>query len=177
MVDSPKTCVDPYLDSFTQSFAAANYKAGTIKNYLHLVRKLGRLMDATGIEPSALSPDLADQLARTAARGPASKIRLHNLARQFTEHLINIGVAQPVPVSAAQVARTALLADLEAYLIKQRVSVRAPSASAGLRQPVPRSSLRNGDVRLGGHSRRRCHRLRCVPGMLNSSEVKVLYPT
>jgi integrase/recombinase XerD len=128
MVDSPKTCVDPYLDSFTQSFAAANYKAGTIKNYLHLVRKLGRLMDATGIEPSALSPDLADQLARTAARGPASKIRLHNLARQFTEHLINIGVAQPVPVSAAQVARTALLADLEAYLIKQRVSVRAPSA-------------------------------------------------
>ena len=120
MVDSPKTCVDPYLDSFTQSFAAANYKAGTIKNYLHLVRKLGRLMDATGIEPSALSPDLADQLARTAARGPASKIRLHNLARQFTEHLINIGVAQPVPVSAAQVARTALLADLEAYLIKQR---------------------------------------------------------
>ena len=82
MVDSPKTCVDPYLDSFTQSFAAANYKAGTINNYLHLVRKLGRLMDATGIEPSALSPDLADQLARTAARGPASKIRLHNLARR-----------------------------------------------------------------------------------------------
>src|SRR5215472_4005552 len=79
MVDSPKTCVDPYLDSFTQSFAAANYKAGTIKNYLHLARKLGRLMDATGIEPSALSPDLADQLARTAAGGPASKIRLHNL--------------------------------------------------------------------------------------------------
>jgi integrase/recombinase XerD len=71
MVDSPKTCVDPYLDSFTQSFAAANYKVGTIKNYLRLVRKLGRLMDATGIEPSALTPDLADQLARTAARGPA----------------------------------------------------------------------------------------------------------
>lgn len=120
MTDNPKTCVDPYLDSFAQSFAAANYTVGTIRTYRHLARKLGRLMDTAGIAPSALTPDLADQLARTAARGPDSRIRLHNLARRFAEHLIEIGVAQPVPLTEAQIARAALLADFEAYLVKQR---------------------------------------------------------
>ena len=28
MTDNSKTCVDPYLDSFGQGFAAANYTAG-----------------------------------------------------------------------------------------------------------------------------------------------------
>ena len=120
MTDNLKTCVDPYLDSFAQSFAAANYTAGTIRTYRHLTRKLGRLMKAAGIAPSALTPELADQLARTAARGPAGKIRLHNFARQFAEHLIDIGVAQPAPLTEAQIARAALLADFEAYLVKQR---------------------------------------------------------
>ena len=98
MTDNLKTCVDPYLDSFAQSFAAANYKAGTIKTYRHLARKLGQLMDRAGIEPSTLTPDLADQLARTEARGPDNKLRFHHFARRFAEHLIDIGVAQPVPV-------------------------------------------------------------------------------
>jgi site-specific recombinase XerD len=120
MTDDPKTCVDPYLDSFAQSFAAANYKAGTIKAYRHLARELGRLMDAAGIEPSALTPDLADRLARTAPRERDTMIRLHNLARRFAEHLIAIGVAPPVPVTEAQAARAKLLADFEAYLVKQR---------------------------------------------------------
>jgi site-specific recombinase XerD len=120
MTDNRETCVDPYLDSFAQSFAAANYTAGTIRTYRHLARKLGRLMGTGGIAPSALTPDLADQLARTAARGPGSRIRFHNLARQFAEHLIDIGVAQPVPLTEAQIARAALLADYEAYLVKQR---------------------------------------------------------
>ena len=120
MTDDLKTCVDLYLDSFAQSFAAANYKAGTIKAYRHLARKLGRLMDTAGIAPSALTPDLADRLARTAARGPATRIRFHNLARRFAEHLIDIGVAQPVPLTEAQVARAALLAEYEVYLVKQR---------------------------------------------------------
>ena len=35
MTDNPTTCVDPYLDSFAQSFAAANYAAGTIRTYRH----------------------------------------------------------------------------------------------------------------------------------------------
>src|SRR6202011_4239080 len=114
MTDNPKTCVDPYLESFAQSFAAANYTAGTIRTYRHLTRKLGRLMDTAGIVPSALSPALADQLARTPARGPDNRIRFHNLARRFAEHLVDIGVAQPVPLTAAQIARAALLADYEA---------------------------------------------------------------
>jgi site-specific recombinase XerD len=120
MTDDPKTCVDSYLDSFAQSFVATNYTAGTIRTYRHLARKLGRLMDAAGIAPSALTPDLADQLARTEARGPDNKIRLHHFARRFAEHLIDIGVAQPVPVTEAQAARAELLADFEAYLVKQR---------------------------------------------------------
>lgn len=120
MTDNRKTCVDPYLDSFAQSFAVANYTAGTIRIYRHLVRKLGRLMDKAGIAPSTLTPDLADQLARTTERGPASRICLHTLARRFAEHLIEIGVAQPVPLTEAQIARAALLADYEAYLVKQR---------------------------------------------------------
>jgi integrase/recombinase XerD len=120
MTDYLKTCVDPYLDSFAQSFAATNYTAGTIRTYRHLARKLGRMMDTAGIAPSALTPDVAYQLARTAAPGPASKIRLHNLARQLAEHLIAIGVAQPVPLTEAQITRAALLADFEAYLVKQR---------------------------------------------------------
>jgi integrase/recombinase XerD len=44
------SCVEPYLDSFEQSFAAANYKPGTLKNYRNLVQRFGRLMDAEGIE-------------------------------------------------------------------------------------------------------------------------------
>jgi hypothetical protein len=85
MTDNPKTCVDPYLESFAQSFAAASYTAGAIRTYRHLTRKLGRLMDTAGIVPSALSPALADQLARTSARGPDNRIRFHNLARPFAE--------------------------------------------------------------------------------------------
>jgi site-specific recombinase XerD len=120
MTDHTGTCVDPYVDSFVQSFAAANYTAGTIKTYRHLARKLGRLMDAAGIEPPALTPDLADRLARSAPRGRDTVIRFHHFARRFAEHLIDIGVAQPVPVTEAQVARAALLADFETYLVKQR---------------------------------------------------------
>jgi site-specific recombinase XerD len=120
MTDNYQTCIDPYLESFARSFAAANYKATTIKAYRHLARKLGRLMDTARIEPSALTPDLADQLARTQARGPDNKIRFHHFARRFAEHLIDIGVAQPVPPTETQVARAALLADFQTYLVKQR---------------------------------------------------------
>lgn len=120
MTDNYQTCIDPYLDSFARSFAVANYKARTIKAYRHLARKLGRLMDTAGIEPSALTPDLADQLARAEARGADNKTRFHHFARRFAEHLIDIGVAPPVPLTEAQAARVKLLADFETYLVKQR---------------------------------------------------------
>ena len=80
MTDKPKTCVEPYVDSFAQSFAAYNYTAGTIRTYRHLARKLGRLMDAAGIAPSALTPDAcgstgANDGARTRHRDPLSQSR------------------------------------------------------------------------------------------------------
>ena len=115
-----KSCVDPYVESFAASFAASNYKERTIGTYHNLVRKLGRLMDAAGITPAALTPDLADQLARKTGRGRDNAIRFYRLARQFAEHLIDIGVAQAVPLTEAQKTRAALLADYESYLIKQR---------------------------------------------------------
>lgn len=120
MTANQKTCIEPYLDSFVQSFAVANYTVGTIRTYRHLARKLGQLMDAGGIAPSTLTPALADQLARTAARRAGSRVRFHNLARRFAQHLIDTGVAQPVPLTKAQTARAALLASFETYLVKQR---------------------------------------------------------
>ena len=64
MSENLETCVDPYLDSFAESFAAANYKASTIDHYRYLAGKLGRAMDAVGISPSSLTPDVAAQLVR-----------------------------------------------------------------------------------------------------------------
>jgi len=120
MPDNQHTCVDPYLDSFADSFAAAHYKAETIKNYRQLVRKLGRLMDVERIKPSALTPDIAERLGRMVPRKPGQTICPHNLARRFATHLIEIGVAQPAPLTEAQTARATLLADFEIYLVKQR---------------------------------------------------------
>jgi site-specific recombinase XerD len=114
------SCVEPYLDSFEQTFAANNYTAWTLRNYRALVRRLGRLMDAKGIEPAALTPDLADRLARETPGGSKGAVRFHHLARRFAQHLIDLGVASPPPLTDAQVARAALFADYEAYLIKQR---------------------------------------------------------
>lgn len=115
-----ETCVEPYLDSFAESFAAANYKAPTIKVYRSIIRKLGRVMAAEGIAPSALTLDQAERLGRMVPRKRGQTICPHNLARRFAAHLIDIGVAQPEPLTAAQVARAALLADFETYLVNQR---------------------------------------------------------
>ncbi|MEZ5403185.1 MAG: tyrosine-type recombinase/integrase [Bryobacteraceae bacterium] len=119
MPDNQYTCVDPYLDSFAESFAVAHYKAGTIKIYRQLVRKLGRLMDVERIKPSALTPDIAERLGRMVPR-KSGRIGPHNLAQRFAAHLIEIGVAKPTPLTEAQTARATLLADFEIYLVKQR---------------------------------------------------------
>lgn len=114
------SCVEPYLDSFEQSFAASNYTPGTLKNYRNLVRRLGRLMDAEGIEPSLLTPDLADRVARAVQVGSKSTIRFHSLARRFAQHLVDLGAAPPPALTEAQIMRAELLAGYESYLIKQR---------------------------------------------------------
>jgi site-specific recombinase XerD len=120
MTDYPMTCIDPFLDSFAQSFAAANYKAATITEYRKRVRRLGELMDIAGVAPAELTPDLAEQLGRADEPHGRGTIRLYSLGRKFAEHLIDIGMAQRVAQTEAQIARAALLADFEAYLIKQR---------------------------------------------------------
>lgn len=120
MTNNPKTCVDPYLDSFAQTFAVANYTASTIKAYRQLVQKLGKAMDSAGITPCALTPDLAVKLGRIEEPHPTGRIRLHNLGRLFAEHLVVIGVAEPVLPTEAQIVRRELLADYETYLVKQR---------------------------------------------------------
>lgn len=114
------SCVEPYLESFELSFVAQNYKPWTLRNYRAGVRCLGRLMDAEGVEPSGLTLDLGDRLARQMPAGSKSTIRPHRLARLFAQHLIDLGVASPPPLTEAQVARTELFTDYEAYLIKQR---------------------------------------------------------
>lgn len=120
MTANTKTCIDSYLDSFAHSFAAAHYTAGTIKTYLRLAKKLGQLMDTAGVSPSELTPDLAVQLTQSSEKGSGTTIRLHNLAKQFAQHLINIGVVVPIPLTEAQIARATLLSSYEAYLVTQR---------------------------------------------------------
>lgn len=132
MPENLETCVDPYLDSFAASFAAVNYKAATITTYRSVIRKLGQVMDAECVKPSALTLEQAERLGRMVPRKRGQTICPHNLARRFAEHLIDIGVAQPMPLTEAQVARAALLADFETYLVKQRgLSPRTVSHTVG----------------------------------------------
>lgn len=115
-----QTCIEPFLGSFAESFAAENYTAGTVKTYQSILRKVGQAMDAEGVSPSALTLDMAEYLGRKVPREKAGTIRPYTLARRFAQHLLDIGVTQPVPLTEAQQARATLLADFETYLVKQR---------------------------------------------------------
>lgn len=115
-----QTCVEPYVESFTASLAVADYKAPTIKNYRSIIRKLGKVMDSEGVTPCALTLDQAERLGRMVSRKHGQTVQPYNLARRFAQHLIDIGVARPAPLTDAQIARAALLANFETYLVKQR---------------------------------------------------------
>lgn len=116
----PFTCLDPYFASFDESLASKNYKPWTLKNYRCLLRRFGMLMEAEGVAPSALTPDLAAELARRLPATPTSMVKIPNLARRFVEHLIELGVAARPTLTAAQAERAELLAGFENYLIRQR---------------------------------------------------------
>ncbi|MCM2442534.1 tyrosine-type recombinase/integrase [Agrobacterium vitis] len=114
------TCLDAYLASFEQTFAARNYKPATLENYRHHLRRFGRLLEVEGIAPSELTADIAVELGRRLPTSPKSQIKVPNLATLFVEHLIEIGVATRPPLTAAQAERQELLCNLELYLLRQR---------------------------------------------------------
>jgi integrase/recombinase XerD len=115
-----QTCIEPYLDSFAESFAAENYTAATVKTYQSILRKLGHIMDAEGVDPSELTFDAAERVGRKVPRKKVGTILPYRLARRFAQHLLDIGVTQPVALTEAQQARATLLADFETYLINHR---------------------------------------------------------
>ncbi len=117
--DQP-TCLDPYIASFEESLSSRNYKPATLNNYGCLLRRYGRLLDAEGIAPSALTPDLAVELGHRLPATPKSQVKIPNLARLFVAHLIEIGVATRPPLTPAQAERAELLGSFETYLVRQR---------------------------------------------------------
>lgn len=121
-MDTPDqiTCLDPYLASFEESLASKNYKQPTLESYRCLLRRFGRLLETEGVQPSALTPDLAAELGQRLPTAPKGTMKVSNLARRFVEHLIEIGVATRPAITAAQAERTELLAGFETYLIRQR---------------------------------------------------------
>lgn len=120
MTKITETCIELYLDSFAERFAAENYTTGTIAAYRSILRQVGQVMDAEGIDPSALTLDMAERLGRKVPRKKAGTVWPYKLARRFAQHLLDIGVTQPVPLTEAEQARAILVADFETYLIKQR---------------------------------------------------------
>ena len=85
MSENLETCVEPYLDSFERTYAAENYRAGTIVTYRCLTRRFGALLDEAGIAPSSLTFECVERLARDFPKGPATRIRLVTIARRFTK--------------------------------------------------------------------------------------------
>lgn len=115
-----QTCIEPYLASFAESIAAENYTTGTINTYRSILRKLGHVMDTEGVGPSELTLDMAEKLGRKVPRRKIGTVLPHRLAGRFAQHLLDIGVTEPVPLTEAQQARATLLTDFETYLVKQR---------------------------------------------------------
>jgi integrase/recombinase XerD len=120
MSENLETCVEPYLAAFEQTYAAENYQTRTIIAYRCLARKFGAVLDEAGITPPSVTLDCVEPLTRDLPRERKNTIRLDTIARRFVQHLVDIGVAQPVPLTDSEIARATLLADFETYLAKQR---------------------------------------------------------
>lgn len=120
MSENLETCIEPYLAAFEQTYAAENYKARTIIAYRSLARKFGAVLDEAGIAPSSVTLDRVEPLTRDLPRERKNTIRLDTIARRFVQHLVDIGVARAVPLTEVEIARAALLAAFETYLVKQR---------------------------------------------------------
>ncbi|MGD9924984.1 MAG: tyrosine-type recombinase/integrase [Pseudorhodoplanes sp.] len=78
------------------------------------------MLEPEGIQPSALTPDLAVEFGRRLPATPKSQIKIPNLARLFVPHLIELGVAKRPLLTPAQAERHELLGNFESYLLRQR---------------------------------------------------------
>jgi hypothetical protein len=114
------TCLDQYIESFAERLTARNYKSGTIKTYCVLIRRLAIIMEDRCIGPEDLTVELAGDLVRGEERKTREPHKCANIARRFTEHLIDIGVATAPAPTPKQVARGTLRRDYENYLRRHR---------------------------------------------------------
>lgn len=114
------TCLDPYFSSFEESLAPTNMQRRALSTYRFQLRRFGRVLEAENVDPTSLTLELADRLAQHVPFDRKNAVRIPNLVRRFVLHLIDIGVAIPPPVSAAQIAKDQLLEDLERFLLGQR---------------------------------------------------------
>ena len=114
------TCLDQYIESFAERLTARNYKPGTIKTYCVLIRRLAMIMEGRCVGPEDLTVELAAALVRGEERKTREPHKCANIARRFTEHLIDIGVATAPAATPKQVARGTLRRDYENYLRRHR---------------------------------------------------------
>ena len=143
-------CLDCYIGSFEESLSAKNYKPATLENYRHNLRRLGRLMEIEGIAPSDLTAELAFELGLRLPMAPKAQIKLPNLARRFFQYLIEIGVAERPPLTAAEAERHELLGNLEIYLLRQRgLSPRSVKHVLGFATRFLAHRFGDGDLDLG----------------------------
>jgi integrase/recombinase XerD len=114
------TCLDPYIESFEAGLRELNYTPGTIKTYRVLVRRLATMMEAQNLAPSRLSADAAAELMRGEECNAREPHKCANIARRFTNHLIELGVVSTPSPTPRQIAREKLRLDYEDYLHRQR---------------------------------------------------------
>jgi site-specific recombinase XerD len=76
-------------------------------------------MQERGIGPAELTVELAADLVKGEERRRREPHKYANIARRFTRHLIEIGVAQAASPTPKQIARDALRRDYEDYLRRQ----------------------------------------------------------
>ncbi len=114
------TCLDPFIGTFEASLSSKNYRPETLANHRYLLRRFARLLEAEGIAPEALTPDIAVELGQRLPVKSKSRIKFPNLARLFVAHLIEVGVATRTPPTPAQAERHELLGGFETYLLRQR---------------------------------------------------------
>jgi hypothetical protein len=114
------TCLDRHVGSFEDRLKALDYKPGTIKIYRVLIRRLATIMEARGVRPEDLTVELAAELVRGEERTTLEPHKCANIARRFTEHLVELGVATALPPTPKQIARQALRHGYEDYLRRQR---------------------------------------------------------